>query len=116
MPNIVLKYDTHRALKIALCLREVETLLELVVEDQLPEEARDRDWMGKRQDRLMWLIRDIESAVKAVTPERPPHQRAASSDRKTVWCEGGCQSALTLEQIRQSPFCRNCRRRAEADE
>lgn len=116
MPQVTLQCEPRRALKIAVFLREIEYVLQLVHQGKLPEAEGTEEAMERRQEMLLFLARTLETAVKDQSPELPAHQRPASHKVKQVWCEGGCQTALSLEQMRQSPFCQNCRRRAEAGE
>ena len=94
---------------MALALREIEYVLELVALGHLPEEERTREAMGRRQDQLMYLVRQFEGAVKEATPQTPPPVRSSHSNSKMVWCQAeGCERALTREQAKVSPLCPEC--------
>ena len=110
MGDVILKSEARRLTRMALCLREVEYVLQCVTEGTLPDEERSPEAMGRRQDRLLAIARELEAAVRDATPQTPPPVRISHSRPKQVWCNRkGCERVLTREQARVSGTCLVCR-------
>jgi hypothetical protein len=110
-----LKIDPSAYRKIALGLRRVEYVLQLVSEGNLPAEESTPEKLGIRQEQLLWLAGKFEGAVKEAAPELPPHERPKEQNPKTVWCQTkDCRGTLTLEQAKSSHFCASCQQKSAA--